>query len=195
MYSLAIGKEGQNARLAAKLTGWWIDIRSQGAAERGSEGIGEAPSAFEPYADGEEPDLDLIATLEEPEPAPVAAEPKVPVGTTPSTEEVEEAPPTEAGSEEDVSFAAGLQEVPIPDREEREAEDYGEETKDDEEDEEYEIPDLAAPEDRPTTIRFAEDVLPQREEEEETPRKARRRRRTEEDEDDEEQYDYSGRIR
>lgn len=38
--SLAIGKEGQNARLAAKLTGWKIDIKSQSqmdqiAAERG----------------------------------------------------------------------------------------------------------------------------------------------------------------
>ena len=32
--SLAIGKEGQNARLAAKLTGWRIDIRSQTAAEQ-----------------------------------------------------------------------------------------------------------------------------------------------------------------
>ncbi|MEU6035485.1 transcription termination factor NusA [Actinomadura sp. NPDC047616] len=35
--SLAIGKEGQNARLAARLTGWRIDIRSdteQGGAER-----------------------------------------------------------------------------------------------------------------------------------------------------------------
>jgi len=31
--SLAIGKEGQNARLAAKLTGWRIDIRSASAAE------------------------------------------------------------------------------------------------------------------------------------------------------------------
>jgi hypothetical protein len=31
---LAIGKEGQNARLAAKLTGWRIDIRSQSAAEQ-----------------------------------------------------------------------------------------------------------------------------------------------------------------
>ena len=28
--SLAIGKEGQNARLAARLTGWKIDIRSDG---------------------------------------------------------------------------------------------------------------------------------------------------------------------
>ena len=27
--SLAIGKEGQNARLAAKLTGWRVDIRKQ----------------------------------------------------------------------------------------------------------------------------------------------------------------------
>ena len=29
--SLAIGKEGQNARLAARLTGWRIDIRPDGA--------------------------------------------------------------------------------------------------------------------------------------------------------------------
>jgi N utilization substance protein A len=34
--SLAIGKEGQNARLAAKLTGWRIDIRSDTAAPAGS---------------------------------------------------------------------------------------------------------------------------------------------------------------
>ena len=27
--SLAIGRDGQNARLAAKLTGWKIDIRSE----------------------------------------------------------------------------------------------------------------------------------------------------------------------
>ena len=32
--SLAIGKEGQNARLAAKLTGWKIDIKSQSQAEQ-----------------------------------------------------------------------------------------------------------------------------------------------------------------
>jgi N utilization substance protein A len=32
--SLAIGKEGQNARLAAKLTGWRIDIKSQTIAEQ-----------------------------------------------------------------------------------------------------------------------------------------------------------------
>ncbi|MEG2203447.1 MAG: transcription termination factor NusA, partial [Christensenellaceae bacterium] len=32
--SLAIGKEGQNARLAAKLTGWKIDIKSQSQTEK-----------------------------------------------------------------------------------------------------------------------------------------------------------------
>jgi N utilization substance protein A len=31
--SLAIGKEGQNARLAARMTGWRIDIRSDEAPE------------------------------------------------------------------------------------------------------------------------------------------------------------------
>ena len=31
--SLAIGKEGQNVRLAAKLTGWKIDIKSKSQAE------------------------------------------------------------------------------------------------------------------------------------------------------------------
>jgi N utilization substance protein A len=35
--SLAIGKEGQNARLAAKLTGWRIDIKSE--TEAAAEGL------------------------------------------------------------------------------------------------------------------------------------------------------------
>ena len=52
--SLAIGKEGQNARLAAKLTGWRIDIRSEtgvATAAAGSEhpdaAIEEAPADAE----------------------------------------------------------------------------------------------------------------------------------------------------
>ena len=36
--SLAIGKEGQNARLAARLTGWRIDIRSATRGETSSDG-------------------------------------------------------------------------------------------------------------------------------------------------------------
>ena len=42
--SLAIGKEGQNARLAAKLTGWKIDIKSQTqATSMLDEPVGEEP--------------------------------------------------------------------------------------------------------------------------------------------------------
>ena len=47
--SLAIGKEGQNARLAARLTGWRIDIRSD--ADTRSEAAvspAEEPAAVSP---------------------------------------------------------------------------------------------------------------------------------------------------
>ena len=40
--SLAIGKEGQNARLAAKLTGWRIDIRSDAAVAETEGSSGQA---------------------------------------------------------------------------------------------------------------------------------------------------------
>jgi N utilization substance protein A len=43
--SLAIGKEGQNARLAAKLTGWRIDIRSESVAQQEAAPPAEAPPA------------------------------------------------------------------------------------------------------------------------------------------------------
>jgi N utilization substance protein A len=46
--SLAIGKEGQNARLAARLTGWRIDIKSE--SELAAE---EAGYAGEEWAEGE----------------------------------------------------------------------------------------------------------------------------------------------
>ena len=46
--SLAIGKEGQNARLAARMTGWRIDIRSDTAR------AGDAPAAT---PDGRRPGL------------------------------------------------------------------------------------------------------------------------------------------
>ena len=41
--SLAIGKEGQNARLAAKLTGWRIDIRSDMAEDVAEPPVDRAP--------------------------------------------------------------------------------------------------------------------------------------------------------
>ncbi len=58
MLSLAIGREGQNARLAAKLTGWRIDIRSDQAQAR-------SPAAAAPVA----------AAAPEPPPLPAAEEP------------------------------------------------------------------------------------------------------------------------
>lgn len=48
--SLAIGKGGQNVRLAAKLTGWKLDIRSAGKPE---EKIKEGEAAAVPKADDE----------------------------------------------------------------------------------------------------------------------------------------------
>jgi N utilization substance protein A len=54
--SLAIGKEGQNARLAARLTGWRIDIRSDMAPE-GDHGEADrsdpAPKGAHDEAQGE----------------------------------------------------------------------------------------------------------------------------------------------
>nr|WP_196791834.1 transcription termination factor NusA [Motilibacter deserti] len=43
--SLAIGKEGQNARLAARLTGWRIDIRSDAAPDQPAEQLRARPGA------------------------------------------------------------------------------------------------------------------------------------------------------
>ncbi|MDP9244669.1 MAG: transcription termination factor NusA [Chloroflexota bacterium] len=52
--SLAIGKEGQNARLAAKLTGWRIDIRSDaGVATAAAASGGEAEGSAEASTDAE----------------------------------------------------------------------------------------------------------------------------------------------
>ena len=61
--SLAIGKEGQNARLAAKLTGWKIDIKSetQVAELMREQGINMDDIALEdPLMEGEYPDFDAF---------------------------------------------------------------------------------------------------------------------------------------
>jgi N utilization substance protein A len=100
--SLAIGKEGQNARLAAKLTGWRIDIKSASIAEAekaatkpapeveeveekeaeaviAEEPKAEAPEIPEPEAIAAEPAEEVIAEKAEPAPAAeeVLAEPVV----------------------------------------------------------------------------------------------------------------------
>ena len=76
--SLAIGKEGQNARLAAKLTGWRIDIKSASAVEA------ERAEAAKPLIEQEEAVVD--EGLPVPESALASAE----------TQAVEEAEPLPA---------------------------------------------------------------------------------------------------
>jgi N utilization substance protein A len=78
MLSLAIGREGQNARLAARLTGWRIDIRSDVS-------VAEAKAAAESDAEAARAESNAASAVEEPateapaaeapaeaEPAPVA---------------------------------------------------------------------------------------------------------------------------
>jgi N utilization substance protein A len=60
--SLAIGKEGQNARLAAKLTGWRIDIKS--ATEAAEEALRKA-SEEEPVREATTEARDILAIAEE----------------------------------------------------------------------------------------------------------------------------------
>lgn len=63
--SLAIGKEGQNARLAAKLTGWRIDIKSTSALEAERASLGREATVKEPVTE--------FAAIEElPSPMPIS---------------------------------------------------------------------------------------------------------------------------
>jgi N utilization substance protein A len=101
--SLAIGKEGQNARLAAKLTGWKIDIKMASAWETEKE-------SAKPAIEAQEEVNEEIT----PEPVAVAAtrpETKLEevTGEIPATEEA-----TEEVTEEEVSEAKPVSfEVPV----------------------------------------------------------------------------------
>lgn len=78
--SLAIGKEGQNARLAAKLTGWRIDIKSASLAEAEAVAIGPQPAEemleepLPPAPKAETALEEVVVQGVEPTTAPVAAE-------------------------------------------------------------------------------------------------------------------------
>ena len=86
--SLAIGREGQNARLAAKLTGWRIDIKSTTEAEAAQLGRpAPVPSVAAPAQ--EKP----VAVATEPAEAPVEPEPvTAPVAEMEAATEVEVEP-------------------------------------------------------------------------------------------------------
>src|SRR4051812_4891532 len=80
MLSLAIGREGQNARLAARLTGWRIDIRSDVAA---AEVAPPAPAAPAAPAD-EAADAPVDASVPAAEDASVAGDAIAPAAETTS---------------------------------------------------------------------------------------------------------------
>ncbi len=67
--SLAIGKEGQNARLAAKLTGWRIDIKSQSQAAQmfdlPVEEAPEEPMGYQVFYENAEPQGEVGFSLTE----------------------------------------------------------------------------------------------------------------------------------
>ncbi|HUQ78089.1 MAG TPA: hypothetical protein VM427_04360, partial [Patescibacteria group bacterium] len=107
MLSLAIGREGQNARLAARLTGWRIDIRSDvsvAAKAAEDEATASGVEAVEPEAGAAEGSVSAVApdeavaaeapvkntrtkkaaVADDPEPDPIAAA---------ETTETVEAPP------------------------------------------------------------------------------------------------------
>ncbi len=196
MLSLAIGKEGQNARLAAKLTGWRINIASQAAKDRADAGEPADVLEFEPFAPGETPDIDIIEEAEEiAAAAEEVAATEAPVERPAAVVEEDAAGKAEP-EEEEISFASVVDRMAVPRGEDRESEDYGED-----EDEEYEIPSMVSPELRPSAIRFGEDLLGrQRAAEEEAAKAAKpaarkkRPSRFEEEEDDMDDIEYSGRI-
>ena len=142
--SLAIGKEGQNARLAAKLTGWRIDIKSASIAEAEKKAEPAAVAEEEVTAEPEEPEVEEAIAGEVEEPAAIEEE-------------------EEAVSEESLEdIAAQLEALEL----EEEAQAEEEEPEEEEElvGEELIMPLFAQPveDDGRPQIRFAEDIMPSR---------------------------------
>ena len=91
--SLAIGREGQNVRLAARVSGWKIDIKSKAQLE-------ESGFAFEEYEDEDDSSENAVNEVEQPDKSPaaegqIAAEPAADEAAAPAEVEAE----VEAGTE------------------------------------------------------------------------------------------------
>ena len=172
--SLAIGREGQNVRLAARLTGWRIDIRSEaqmaeraaaeaaGAAEAAEAVAAEAAGAAEVVAAeaGEAPTTPIEAVeTEAVEAEPVEAEPEAePEQTLVAEEEpeavVEEAPAEEEEPEAEVEEVVAAEEEPEAEVEEvvaaeEEPEAVVEEAPAEEEESEADVEEVVAAEEEP----------------------------------------------
>ncbi|MBI2873349.1 MAG: transcription termination/antitermination protein NusA [Chloroflexi bacterium] len=171
--SLAIGKEGQNVRLAAKLTGWKIDIKSSAEMEAErlqrpleAQAVATAPAASQPElavveavavapaAQVEAPvvKVEAPAARIEAEEVPQAA---APVAAKPEVALVAEAPaPVEAQAKsvEEQLAEEAVRELAVPAPAEEEAEEEEEPVEEGED--VWQVPAMAS-----TGIRFAEDIL------------------------------------
>ena len=104
--SLAIGKEGQNARLAARLSGYRVDIRSdiEDAAGVADESDSDAPDDSESVADEAVAEATEVVETVESETTPEEAVAEVPT-EEPESDSVTEPPPVEETEEEDTEAA------------------------------------------------------------------------------------------
>jgi N utilization substance protein A len=147
--SLAIGREGQNARLAAKLTGWRIDIKSTSIAEAEKTATEKEGKAAAGKAS---PGEAVIKTEKKPSTkkkgrAKKVAEPKA----IDKTEETESAPAAKKEESVDIITFEGETKPLEPEEPEIEYEEEPEE----------EAP-VSYIESQKPVIRFAEDILPRR---------------------------------
>ena len=113
--SLAIGREGQNARLAAKLTNWRIDIQGTSQVVEGEPAVAETTDAAIPAA---EPEV-AVAAAEVFVAAPVPEATEVPADEIES--EVVEEPEVDDGAAKaaaDAELAALEEELAVLEREE-----------------------------------------------------------------------------
>lgn len=118
--SLAIGKEGQNARLAAKLTGWRIDIKSVSAFETERASLAKQAAEAKKASEKVEvltPELAALEETAEPltiseEMAPVTEERTTPVSPTPTNYELiltsAISPPTKSTEAPTIRFAEDI---------------------------------------------------------------------------------------
>jgi N utilization substance protein A len=139
--SLAIGKEGQNARLAAKLTGWRIDIKSASIAE--AEKLTETKKETK------------VAAAEKVEVEPVEAEP-----VAAETSEPEEEPVITEEIPEEIT--ASLESLEIDEEATEEVEEKEEEPVAEEMIMPSQIFAESAEDDGRPQLRFAEDIMPAR---------------------------------
>ena len=108
--SLAIGKEGQHARLAAKLTGYKIDIKSASAAHEWEEE--DALAEAERAAQAEEADDEDVFAEEPADGKDTLPDDEAPAAEEPAEDSTEEAPAEEAPAEEASAEDAPAEEAP-----------------------------------------------------------------------------------